>query len=215
VIPIVDEAIEQYATSHSAAVDPLYEDLRRETTERYPTSHMQVGRLEGRLLKLLAQFAGARLAVEIGTYTGYSALSIAEGLPADGRLVTFDADPVAAEVAQRYFARAPWGDRIELRLGDARERLGEVAGPVDFAFIDADKTGYRHYWDTLVPRMRPGGIIAVDNVLWSGHALAPRDGDDDDRAIADFNAYVAADDRVEAVLLTVRDGITLARVRPV
>ena len=212
-IPIVARDLETYATDHSADVDPLYEDLRRETAERYPASSMQVGRLEGRFLKLLALMAGARLAVEVGTYTGYSALSVAEALPADGRLITFDADPEATAVAQTYFARAPWGDRIELRLGDARERLSEVDGPVDFAFIDADKTGYRRYWDILVPRMRPGGIIAVDNVLWSGHALAPREGNADDRAIAEFNDYVAADQRVEAVMLTVRDGITVARVR--
>ena len=177
---------------------------------------MQVGRLEGRLLKLLAQLAGARLAVELGTFTGYSGLSIAEALPDDGRLVTFDMDPVATGVAKRYWARAPWGHKIELRLGDAREELVRfvaTSGPIDFAFIDADKTGYRHYWDTLVPRMRRGGLIVVDNVLWSGHVLAPRDGDDDDHAIVAFNDHVAADDRVEAVLLTVRDGVFVARVK--
>ena len=212
-IPIVDETIEEYATNHSARVDALYEELRVETQANVPEPQMQVGRLEGRFLKLLAQLAGARLAVEIGTFTGYSGLSIAEGLPDDGRLITFDADPVATEVARRYFARAPWGHRIELRLGDARERVLEVDGPVDFAFIDADKTGYRHYWDTLVPRMRPGGIIAVDNVLWSGHVLAPRVGEASDRAIVDFNAHVAADTRVEAVMLTVRDGLFVARVK--
>ena len=212
-IPLVDETLARYATDHSAAEDPLYAELRAETRADVPAPQMQVGRLEGRLLKLLAQLAGARLAVEIGTYTGYSALSIAEALPEDGRLITFDADPEATAVARRYFARAPWGDRIELRLGDARERLAEVEGPVDFAFIDADKTAYRHYWDVLVPRMRPGGVIAVDNVLWSGRALDPDEDDADARAIAAFNAHVAADDRVEAVMLTVRDGITVARVR--
>jgi caffeoyl-CoA O-methyltransferase len=213
VIPIVDEAIEHYAATHSARVDALYEDLRVETMANVPEPQMQVGRLEGRLLKLLTQLAEARLAVEIGTYTGYSGLSIAEGLPDDGHLITFDKDPMATEVARRYFARAPWGHKIELRLGDARERVSEVAGPIDFAFIDADKTGYRHYWDTLVPRMRSGGIIAVDNVLWSGHVLAPREGEASDRALVTFNTHVAADERVEAVMLTVRDGLFVARVK--
>ena len=212
-IPIVDEAIEQYAATHSGQEDALYQELQLETYDNMADPQMQVGRLEGRLLKLLTQLTEARLAVEIGTFTGYSGLSIAEGLADEGRLITFDVDPVATEVARRYFYRAGWGHKIELRLGDARERLLEVEGPIDFAFIDADKTGYQHYWDVLVPRMRSGGIIAVDNVLWSGHVLAPREGQASDRAIVDFNAKVADDERVEAVLLTVRDGLFVARVR--
>lgn len=212
-IPIVDEAIEQYAATHSGQEDVLYQELQLETYDNMTDPQMQVGRLEGRLLKLLTQLTEARLAVEIGTFTGYSGLSIAEGLADEGRLITFDADPVATEVARRYFDRAAWGHKIELRLGDARERLLEVGGPIDFAFIDADKTGYQHYWDVLVPRMRSGGIIAVDNVLWSGHVLAPREGQASDHAIVDFNAKVAKDERVEAVLLPVRDGLFVARVR--
>lgn len=212
-IPIVDEAIEQYAATHSGQEDALYQELQLETYDNMADPQMQVGRLEGRLLKLLTQLTEAHLAVEIGTFTGYSGLSIAEGLADEGRLITFDVDPVATEVARRYFDRAGWGHKIELRLGDARERLLEVEGPIDFAFIDADKTGYQHYWDVLVPRMRSGGIIAVDNVLWSGHVLAPREGQASDRAIVDFNAKVADDERVEAVLLTVRDGLFVARVR--
>jgi len=211
VIPIVDPRIEAYSAAHTSAVDPLYDALREETHATVPRPQMQVGRVEGRLLKLLVELVGARLAVEVGTYTGYSALSIAEGLLEGGRLITLDKDPEATAVARRFFARAPWGHRIELRLGDAREAVHAIEGPIDFAFIDADKPGYIHYWDVLVDKLRPGGLLVVDNVLWSGRVLAPDS--EDDRAIVAFNAHAAADARVEQVMLTVRDGVLVARRR--
>lgn len=210
-IPLVDAAVERYALEHSSPVDPIYDRLREETLASTELPQMQVGRVEGRLLKLLVQLVGARRAVEIGTFTGYSALSIAEGLAEGGTLVTCDVDPVATAIAKRFWAEAPWGDRIELRLGDARQTAAALEGPIDFVFIDADKSGYVDYWEALVPKVRPGGVLVADNVLWSGEVVAPAG--DSARHIAAFNDRVAADDRVEQVMLTVRDGITVARRR--
>ena len=212
---LVLDGLEDYARAHTSAPHPLYERLRAETFASVSMPQMQVGHLEGRLLKLLVQLTGARRVVEVGTYTGYSGLCIAEGLPDDGVLHTFDIDPVATGVARRYWAEAPWAQgKIHLHLGDARELLPQLppeALPIDFAFIDADKTGYATYWDLIVERLRPGGLVAVDNVLWSGHVLAPRDGDADDHAIVAFNRRAASDSRVETMMLTVRDGLLLAR----
>ena len=207
-LTLVAEALEAYATDHTSEVPDLYERLREETWADVALPQMQVGRIEGRLLKLLARLVGARRAVEVGTFTGYAALSIAEGLTDGGTLITCDVDEVATAVARRYFDEAPWGDRIELRLGPAMETLQDVEGPLDLVFLDADKAGYVGYWDLLVPRLRPGGLVVADNVLWSGKVLAPEE--PSDHAIVAFNAHVRADPRVEQVMLTVRDGITLA-----
>lgn len=211
---LVPTAIEDFARAHTSALPELYERLREETFASVKSPQMQVGKLEGRFLKLLTQLSGAKLAVEVGTFTGYSALSIAEGLPADGQLHTFDIDPVATTIAKRYWAEAPWGDKITLHLGDARQDLASfvrTSGPIDLCFIDADKGGYKTYWDTLVPAMRPGGLLLVDNVLWSGRVLDPQDADD--HHIVDFDRHAAEDPRVELVMLTIRDGLILARKR--
>lgn len=207
-LSLVSDALTDYAIAHTSPVPPLYERLRQETYAEVELPQMQVGALEGRLLKLLARLTGARRAVEVGTFTGYSGLSIAEGMVEGGELITCDVDPVATAVAQRYFDEAPWGHRISLHLGPAAHTLAALEGPIDLAFLDADKAGYIGYWEQLVPKMRPGGLIVADNVLWSGKVLAPEQ--DSDHAIVAFNAHVAADPRVEHVLLTVRDGITLA-----
>jgi caffeoyl-CoA O-methyltransferase len=157
---------------------------------------------------LLARLTGARRAVEIGTFTGYSALSIAEGMAEGGHLTTCDIDPVNTAIAKRYFAEAAWGHRIELRLGPAMTTLPSIDGPLDLVFIDADKEGYVDYWEHLVPKVRPGGVLLADNVLWSGRVLDPAT--DSDRALVRFNQHVRADSRVDHVMLTVRDGLTLA-----
>ncbi len=211
-IPLVDPAIEAYAAEASSEVDGLYDRLREETYAHTDLPQMQVGRIEGRLLKLLVMLSGARNAVEIGTFTGYSALSIAEGLPDDGRLICCDVSEEWTAIARRFWADAPWTEgKVELRLGPALETIQALEGPVDFAFIDADKESYVDYWEALLPRMPSGGLIVVDNVLWSGTVLDPQT--ESAEAIVRFNAHVAADDRVEQVLLTVRDGITIARKR--
>jgi caffeoyl-CoA O-methyltransferase len=207
-LSLVSEALSAYAVEHTSAVPALYDRLRDETLAEVPLPQMQVGPLEGRLLTLLARLIGARRAVEVGTYTGYSALSIAEGMGEDGQLITCDVDEVATAVARRYFAEAPWGDRIELRLGPAIDTLRALEGPLDLAFIDADKAGYVDYWEALLPLLGPGGLLVADNVLWSGRVLEPSD--PSDHAIVAFNAHVRCDPRVDHVMLTVRDGITLA-----
>jgi caffeoyl-CoA O-methyltransferase len=205
---IVDPEIEAYAIAMTSAVAGLYDRLREDTFAQTDMPQMQVGPLEGRALKMLVQLCGARHAVEIGTFTGYSALSIAEGLPEDGRLICLDKDP---DTARRYWNLAPWGHKIDLRLGDAREIVTQLDGPFDFAFIDADKSAYIHYYESLMPKMRPGSLIAVDNVLWSGKVLDPQD--DTTAALVAFNEHVLADPRTEQVLLTIRDGLLLVRKR--
>jgi caffeoyl-CoA O-methyltransferase len=169
---------------------------------------MQVGHLEGAFLRLLARLVRARRILEIGTFTGYSALVLAEGLPAGGRLITCDVNPETGRIARRFWNRSSHGGKIRLSLGPALQTLRALKGPFDFIFIDADKENYIRYWDACLPKLRRGGLIAVDNVLWSGRVLAPRDATD--RAIVAFNKRVARDRRVETVMLTLRDGVTLA-----
>lgn len=210
-LTLVPPEIEQYAQAHTEPPGPLFEELRETTYARMASPHMQVGRLEGTFLRLLVKLARARRVVEVGTFTGYSALMMAEGLPEDGELVTCDIDPKAAEVARAFFARSPHGKKIQLRLGPALETLATLAGPIDLAFIDADKGNYSAYYDALVPLLRPGGLLVADNTLWSGRVLDPQQ--PNDHAIVAFNAKVAADPRVEKVLLTVRDGMMLALKR--
>jgi caffeoyl-CoA O-methyltransferase len=209
---IADKDLEGYAAEVTTPASALHERLAVETWDSIDCPQMQVGAIEGRLLTILVKLCGAKRAVEIGTFTGYSGLHIAEGLPEDGRLITCDIDPVATEVAQRYWDESPWGAKIALRLGRALDTLAELEGPIDFAFIDADKANYIAYWEALLPKMPSGGLIVADNVLWSGRVLDPPETHSDCTAgIVAFNTHVAADDRVEQVLLTVRDGITIAR----
>lgn len=207
-LTLVDKAIEHYAVDHTVDLDPVYERLREVTWASADCPQMQVGPLEGRLLCLLAKIIGARRAVEVGTFTGYSSLSIAEGLAEDGSLITCDIDPIATEIAREHWGQVPWGSRIELRLGPAEESLSGIEPGLDLAFIDADKVNYITYWEQLVPLMRPGGVLLVDNVLWSGSVLDPQE--ESDHAIVAFNTHAHADERMEAVMLTVRDGILLA-----
>lgn len=208
---LVPEAIEAYATEHSEAVGPLFEALREETYASMQSPHMQVGRMEGNLLRLLVKLSGAKRALEIGMFTGYSGLMIAGGLPDDGTLVTCDVDPKAEAIARRAFARSPHGKKIEIRMGPALETLKTLQGPLDFVFIDADKENYLGYYEAVLPLLRKGGLLVADNTLWSGKVLAPKSASD--KAIVAFNAHVAKDSRVDKVLLTVRDGMTLALKR--
>jgi len=206
---IVPEEIERYAEAHTQPPEPLFEELREETYRTMSSPGMQVGAVEGRLLRMLVQISGARRALEIGMFTGYSGLMIASGLPEDGELVTCDVDPKAEEIARRYFARSPHGRKITIRMGPALETIRTLKGPLDFVFIDADKQNYTAYYDAVVPLLSPRGLIVIDNVLWSGKVLAPKE--ETDRAIVSMNDHVAKDPRVEKVLLTVRDGMMLVR----
>jgi caffeoyl-CoA O-methyltransferase len=213
--PLVHPDLEAYAEAHTSPRPPLFDDLRDVTYASMESPNMQVGRVEGTLLNLLVAISGARRVVEIGTFTGYSALAMAEALPDDGEIVTCDIDPVAARTAQSFFDRSPHGRKIRLRLGDALETVRSLpAGPwIDLVFLDADKERYPAYYEELLPRVRPGGLVVADNTLWSGHVLSPRPGVETDRALVAYNRLVTEDPRVENVLLTVRDGIMLARKR--
>lgn len=212
-LPLTDD-LHAYLVAHGSPPDEIIRNLIEETRAALPDeATMQVAPEQAAFLTLLTRMLGARQAVEVGTFTGLSSLAIARGLPEGGRLTCFDISEEYTGIARRYWARAGVDDRIELRIGPAADTLHELPHEryVDFAFIDADKTGYPVYWAELMPRMRPGGVIAVDNVLRGGRVLAPRDADD--RAIAAFNDEVLADVRVDIVMLPIADGLTLARVR--
>ena len=212
---IVPEAIEAFAHDHTKPESDLFRRLREETYAKMEYPAMQVGRLEGQFLKMLVRLVAARTVLEIGMFTGYSALMMAEGLPADGRLITCDVNPAAEAIARRYFAESPHGHKIEIRMGSALEMLAglnDIEGKVDMAFIDADKGNYSNYYEACLRLLRPRGLIVVDNVLWSGRVLDPQD--DETRAIVAFDDLVRNDPRVENVCLTVRDGMMLAWRRP-
>ncbi len=207
----IDEKIEAYAHDHTENEGELLARLEKETYETLEIPQMTTGRIEGRFLKLLARITGARRIIEIGTFGGYSALSMAEALPQDGELITCENDPPALAFARRYFAESGHGKKITLMEGPALESLKSVSGPFDMAFIDADKENYLNYYHAILPMMRAGGLIVVDNVLWSGRVLDPKDASD--HAIHQFNETVIKDPRVEPVLLTVRDGVYCIRKR--
>lgn len=208
----IDAAVEQFAHDHTKPESDLYQHLRDETYATMRSPQMQVGRIEGRFLKMLVRLTGARTILEIGMFTGYSALMMAEGLPDDGRLITCDVDPNAEAIARRYFNESPDARKIEIRMGPALDTIKSLTGPIDMVFIDADKTNYSNYYEAVMPLVRPGGLIVADNVLWSGRVLDPQS--DDDHAIVAFDKLVQSDPRVENVCLTVRDGMMLAWKRP-
>jgi len=208
---LVDEKLEEYAEAHSTAPDPLLAELAEETRATMSAPQMLTGPIEGRFLELLVHVSGSKRILEIGTFTGYSALSMAAALPEDGRIDTLDIEPKHAEVAQRYFDRSPHGSKITLHLGPAIETIAGLEGEFDLVFIDADKEGYDSYYEAVLPRLSVRGLIAIDNTLWSGRVLDPQD--ESTRMIAALNDKIAADERVIAVQLTVRDGVTLIRRR--
>jgi predicted O-methyltransferase YrrM len=211
--PVVDEGLEGYAAERSTPELELLAAVAAETRAHLSDPQMMVGPLEGRFLEMLVHLSAARRVLEIGTFSGYSALSMAPALPAGGRIVTCEVDPETAAVARRHFEESPWADRIELRVGPALETIAGLEGPFDLVFVDAEKTEYRDYYEAVLPLLSERGVIAVDNVLWSGRVLDPADDSDSTRAIRAFNDHVAADDRVVAVMLTIRDGVTLIRRR--
>jgi len=211
-LTLLPAEIADYVHDHTSPEDELYKRLRDETYGTLAMPRMQVGRVEGALLRMLVSITGARQILEIGTYSGYSGLAMASALPADGALVTCDIDPVATAVARRYFDQSGYGDRITIRLGSALDTIAELAAEgrrFDLVFIDADKENYSNYWDAVVPLVPIGGLIVGDNTLWSGKVVDPRE--PSDHAIVAFNTKVTADPRVEQVLLSVRDGVMLAR----
>lgn len=210
---IVDGEIEDYAERHTTAPVAALAVLADETRASLASPQMLTGPVEGRLLETLVFATQATAVLEIGTYSGYSALSMAAVLPPDGRLITCELKPEHADFARSHIDASPYAERIELRVGPAIDTIATLDGPFDLVFIDADKTSYRDYFEAVLPKLAPHGIIVVDNTLWSGRVLNAEDpgATPDTRALAAFNDFVVGDARVVATMLTVRDGVTLIR----
>jgi caffeoyl-CoA O-methyltransferase len=209
---IVDENVERYAQERSTADQELFRRLEEETRAISEIPQMMVGPLEGQFLGWLVRLSGARRILEIGTFTGYSSISMALALPEGGRITSLDVNEETTEVARRYAAEAGVADLIDYRVGPALEQLEGLDGPWDLVFIDADKESYVGYYENVLPKLGDDGFIVADNVLWSGRVLE-QDGDESTEAIKAFNEHVAADERVEQLMLSVRDGMTLIRRR--
>lgn len=210
----LDQRLYAYLLEQRTPDDELLGELRAETVAfAGPRAGMQIAPQQGTFLTLLAALMGARQAIELGTFTGYSAICLARGLADGGRLLACDVSAESAAVARKYWERAGLAARIELRLGPALDTLRALPLEpfLDLAFVDADKVGYVAYYEELLPRLRPGGLLVADNVLWSGRVVDRTDTDADTVALRRFNAHVAADRRVQSVMLAVADGLTLAR----
>lgn len=208
---LVIPEIEAYAEAHSWAESELCKALREETGRTMEFPQMVVGPLEGAFLKMMVRLVGARRVLEIGMFTGYSALCFAEALPEDGRVVTCELDDKPAALGRSYFARSPHGRKIEVRMGPALDTLRALTGPFDLIFIDADKVNYVNYYRRALDLVSRNGVILVDNVLWSGDVLKQPPPDPSTAAIQELNRVVASDARVDAVLVTIRDGVLVVK----
>ncbi len=202
--------VEEYCHGKTSEPPALLKNIEIATKSEMHCPQMLCGKLEGRFLKMLTQLTGAKVVLEIGMYTGYSALSMAEGLPADGRLITLDVDERAEKFARKYFAKSPHGHKIQIKMGEALESIKELDETFDLVFIDAQKSEYIDYYNLVLPKVRSGGLIIVDNTLSEGQVLKPID-TKRGQLMDEFNLLIVNDSRVETVLLPVRDGITLIR----
>jgi caffeoyl-CoA O-methyltransferase len=205
----IDEIVDEYVFEHTQPAPELLERLEKHTLENTSNPDMLTGRVEGRFLKLIVQITGVEKILELGTFTGYSALSMAEALPEDGRLVTLERNPEAREIAKEYFSQSSHGKKIEIKFGEAMETITDLDFTPDLVFLDADKDRYPEYYEIIVDMLEPGGLILIDNSLWDGEVANPET--ESAKAIAEMNDLIVADTRVENVLLTVRDGIQLVR----
>ena len=206
------KVIEEYVEAHTDDVSPLLQELMTETEKFTGRAFWSIGKVEGKILQLLIKISNTRRAVEVGTFTGYSALVIAEALPDDGVLTTCENSQAYADIARRYFKKSPHGKKIRLRLGPALKTLRAMpAGCTDFVFIDADKPSYGDYFDEALRILASGGLIFVDNVFWRHKIFKPKVTNENAKAIAAFNEKVRREKRVEKVMLSVRDGIYLIR----
>ncbi|MBV9242010.1 MAG: O-methyltransferase [Acidobacteria bacterium] len=206
----IKNALTDYAESKTSGESPILAELREYCYREMSDSAMLSGFYQGRVLSMLSHMIGPRVILEIGTYLGYSALCLAEGLADGGKLISLDVNEETNKVARSYVARTPYADRIEFLLGPATDLIANIKGPFDLVFIDADKTNYSNYYDLVIDRLRPGGFIIADNVLWSGKVLDAVK-DEDTQALSDFNEKVLADERIENVLVPIRDGLMVMR----
>lgn len=208
------EDIDRYAEAHTGAEPELLQQLTRETWQKIINPRMLSGHLQGRILKMFVQMMRASTILEIGTYTGYSALCMAEGLPDNGRLITIDINDELQWIQDKYFSLSQHGHKIERHFGDAREVIPLLPLDFDLVFMDADKENYLVYYDLLMTRLKPGAIILIDNVLWSGKVLREANPNDKEtRVLQELNRLVTSDERVENVLLPIRDGLMALRVK--
>jgi predicted O-methyltransferase YrrM len=208
----IDEGIEEYARLHTEPENDLLKELVRETHAMVLQPRMLSGHLQGRFLSFIAKVYQPALILEIGTYTGYSALCMAEGLKKGGRLITIDVNEELETFTLSFFNRSAYKEQIDYRIADAAVEIPSIEGPIDLVFIDADKRNYALYFDLVIDKMRSGGLILVDNVLWSGKIIEEAAKDKSTQALRDFNTKVANDPRVEPLLLPIRDGLFLLRV---
>lgn len=205
--------IEDYALEKTEKHNQVLDELMKETYKSMEYPQMCTGPIEGQFLKMMVMVSGAKNVVEIGTFTGYASLSMAEALPSDGKLYTMDLNPTCLKMAREYFAKSEHGKKIEIMEGPALDSLKKLDSPIDLVFIDADKTNYPNYYEAVLSKLKKGGIILIDNVLWGGAVLDSTISDDDTKAIRKVNDMVAKDSRVDKVLLTVRDGVYFIRKR--
>jgi len=213
-LEFIDEEIQRYAESHTTPASALLEKIDRDTYANVLMPRMLSGHMQGRILAMLSQMIKPKLALEIGTYTGYSALCIAEGLADDGRLITIDINEELEANVSASFSQSKYAHQIDYKIGHALDIIPSLPEPLDFVFIDADKENYLNYYNLVLPKMKRGGFIVADNVLWSGKVLGrmKKEGDKDTPALIAFNQRVHEDARVENVLLPVRDGLMILRV---
>ncbi len=210
----IPEHIDNYAVAHSQEEPALLKELARETWQKVLAPRMLSGHFQGRILAMLSKLIRPHSILEIGTYTGYSALCMAEGLAEDGVLHTIDRNEELYDLQYKYFQRSPYKHQIKQYVGDAQDIIESLEGPFDLVFIDADKHNYSKYFHAVIPKMKSGGIILSDNVLWSGKVIEhPDPKDEDTQALIAYNKLLKEDDRVETVLLPIRDGLTLSRVK--
>lgn len=208
---LIPPEIDAYAEAHSMPESAVCRALREETQRTMEYPQMLVGPLEGAFLKMMTQLVGAKHVLEIGMFTGYSALCVAEALPSDGTVITCEINEKSAAVARRYFAQASCGGKISIRMGQALQTIRTLTGPFDLIFIDADKINYLNYYRRAFDLLAPNGVILIDNVLWSGQVLKQPPPDESTAAIQELNRVVSNDPHVTAVLVTIRDGILVVR----
>ncbi len=209
VVPITDANIDSYSEEHTTPESDEIVHLMKSSDAQLQYIDMLSGRLVGQLLKILIQISGAKRILEIGTFTGYSAIMMAEALPEDGEVVTLEMNLKYQEIAQKHFNESEVGSKISLIKGNAQQTIDELEGKFDLVYLDGDKLRYHFYFEKVLPKLKKGGLIIADNVLWDGTVLNPED--QKAKAIADFNKFVSEDDRVEQVLLPIRDGVNVIR----
>ena len=209
----IPDHIDRYAVQHSAEEPELLKALNRETWQKALIPRMLSGHFQGRVLSMISKLVAPRQILEIGTYTGYSALCLAEGLAEGGQVHTIDHNEELYDLQRKYFDLSPYGKQIKQYLGEALEIIPQMTEEFDLVFLDADKSNYGNYLDLLVPKMKSGGVLLSDNVLWSGKVTADKvsDKDLDTKALIEFNARINKDPRFETVLLPIRDGLSISR----